>query len=60
MSDPVETIAAVASAIGALNLKRHHLVSTREGIEIHQQGRPVLLLTHAAAVAFAREREEAE
>lgn len=50
MSDPIETITAVASAIGALKLKLHQLVSTREGIEIRQLGKPTLLLTHAAAV----------
>ena len=60
MSDPIETIAAVASAIGALKLKRAQVVSTRDGVEIHQQGRPVLLLTHQAALDFARECQEAE
>lgn len=60
MSDVMKTVAAVATAIGALKLKRHQLVSTREGVEIRQQGKPVLLLTHQAALDFAREREEAE
>lgn len=60
MSDHIETITAVASAIGALKLKRHHLISTREGVEIRQMGKPVLLLTHQAALDFARECQEAE
>ncbi|MDO8912339.1 MAG: hypothetical protein Q8N10_03515 [Phenylobacterium sp.] len=60
MSDVMKTVAAVATAIGALKLKRHNIVSTREGVEIHQMGKPVLLLTHQAALDFARECQESE
>lgn len=51
---------AVATALNALKIKRGRLVSTRQGVEIHQQGKPVLLLTHEAARAFANEIAEAE
>lgn len=51
---------AVANAVSALKLKRARLVSTREGVEIHQQGKPVLLLTHDAAIQFAKDVAEAE
>lgn len=47
------------SAIDALRLKRHRLVSTAEGVEIHQPGKPVLILTYAAARAFNQMIEEA-
>jgi hypothetical protein len=47
------------NAIGALRLKRHHLVSGPDGVEIHQPGKPVLLLTHQAAHDFAQQIEEA-
>lgn len=51
---------AVLNALNALRLKRHHLVSTSEGVEIHQPGKPVLLLTHQAARDFANAVAEAE
>lgn len=47
------------NAIAALKLKRHRLVSTSEGVEVHQPGKPVLLITHRAASDFAHEVEEA-
>lgn len=46
-------------AIEALRLKRHRLVSAADGIEIHQPGKPTLLLTYAAARDFAHQIEEA-
>ena len=51
---------AVLNAINAMRLKRHHLVSTSEGVEIHQPGKPVLILTHQAARDFANAVAEAE
>lgn len=48
------------TAIAALRLKSHRLVSTSQGVEIHQPGRPVLLLTHAAAHEYAAQVEEAQ
>jgi len=50
----------VFNAISALKLKRHQLVSTREGVIIRQQGRPDLLLTHEAARQFAQGQQEAQ
>jgi hypothetical protein len=59
--DLVDQSVAMANALMALRLKRGgRLKSTREGIEIHQPGKPFLLLTHAAAEEFARQIEEAE
>lgn len=55
----IEMAADMFNAIGALRLKRHRLVSTSEGVEVHQPGKPVLLLTHQAARDFAHEFEEA-
>lgn len=55
----IEMAADMFNAIGALRLKRHHLVSGPDGVEIHQPGKPVLLLTHQAARDFAHEFEEA-
>lgn len=55
----IEMAADMFNAIGALRLKRHHLVSTSEGVEVHQPGKPVLLLTHQAARDYAHEFEEA-
>lgn len=51
---------AVASAVAALKLKGARLVGTSEGVEIHQPGKPILLLTPWAARRFAQERAEAE
>ena len=51
---------ACATAINALRLKHGRLVGTREGVEIHQRGKPVLLLTTENARRFAQEIEEAE
>lgn len=56
----LEAVIDVDGAIQALRLRRHRLVSTPDGIEIHQPGKPVLLLTHGAARDFAHEMEEAE
>lgn len=58
--NPLITMAAdMLTAISALRLKRHRLVSTAEGVEILQPGKPTLLLTHRAASDFAHELEEA-
>ena len=51
---------AIATAIGALKLKRHQLRGVGDGVEIHQPGKPVLLLTHEAARRFANDVAEAE
>jgi hypothetical protein len=56
----ISTALAVATAVNALRLKHGRLVGTREGVEIHQRGKPVLLLTNEAARQFAQEIEEAE
>jgi len=56
----VTRAAQVANAINALRLHRHRLFGTHEGVEIHQPGKPVLLLTYAAAAQWAQEIEEAE
>ena len=50
----------LANAIAALKLKGARFASVRDGTEIHQRGRPVLLLTWPAVQQFAHEREEAE
>ena len=48
------------NAIKALNFKRQpRFKNTREGVEIHQPGKPVLLLTWAAVQKHAQEIEEA-
>jgi hypothetical protein len=50
----------MANALEALRLRKGgKLVYVREGVEIHQPGRPVLLLTHAAAQDFNNMIEEA-
>lgn len=48
------------NAVQALRLKRHRLIGTPEGVEIHQTGKPVLLLTYGAAKKFADEISEME
>lgn len=50
---------AVATALNALKVKGR-LVAVPGGIEIHQRGKPVLLLTYEAARTFANEIAEAE
>lgn len=55
----IEMAADMMTALGALRLKSHRLVSTPEGVEIHQAGRPTLLLTHRAASDFAHMIDEA-
>lgn len=55
----IEMAADMLNAISALRLKRHQLVATSEGVEVHQPGKPVLLLTHAAAADYAGQVEEA-
>lgn len=55
----IEAAANTFAAIDALRLKRHRLVSTPDGVEIHQPGKPVLLLTHQAARDYAHQIEEA-
>ncbi|MDB5445666.1 MAG: hypothetical protein JWQ97_983 [Phenylobacterium sp.] len=60
MRNPVIEVAAdMFNAIAALKLKRHTLRSTPDGVEIHQPGRPTLLLTYRAAHDYAAEVEEA-
>ena len=54
----IEAAADVANAISALRLKRHRLVPTGEGVEIHQLGKPVLTLTYENARRFAQEAFE--
>jgi hypothetical protein len=49
---------ACATAINALRLKSGRLVGTRGGVEIHQRGKPVLLLTTEAAREFAQGVDE--
>jgi hypothetical protein len=44
----------LVNALAALKLKGARLVSVREGTEIHQQGKPTLLLTWEAVQDFAR------
>jgi len=51
---------AVFTSVAALKLKRAEFRHTSEGVEIHQPGKPVLLLTHEAAMRFANEVAEAE
>lgn len=55
-------IAELSTALGALKLKRSGVVfnETRDGIEIHERGRPMLLLTFEAARRFANEIDEIE
>lgn len=55
----IEMAADMMTALGALRLKSHRLVSTGEGVEIHQTGKPTLLLTHAAAADYAHAVAEA-
>lgn len=50
---------ALITALAALKVKRGQYVGTSEGTEIHQPGKPVLLLTWDAARRFAQEIEEA-
>jgi hypothetical protein len=56
----LEDAMAVATALNALKIKRGRFVGTHKGVEIHQPGKPVLLLTHEAAHDFANEIAEAE
>lgn len=55
----IEMAADMMTALGALRLKSPRLVSTSDGVEIHQMGKPALLLTHRAAADFARMIDEA-
>lgn len=51
----------LANALAALKFKRGaRFVGTNAGTEIHQPGKPVLLLTPEAARRYAQERAEAE
>jgi hypothetical protein len=59
IADGLSDALACATAINALRLKGGRLVGTREGVEIHQRGKPVLLLTTDNARRFAQEIEEA-
>lgn len=56
----IDDALAIASAVSALRLKGAMIRGTRDGVEIHQRGKPVLLLTADAARRFAHERAEAE
>lgn len=58
--DTLKVALAVAASIGALKFKNARVVGTRGGVEVHQHGKPTLLLTHAAAVEFYQARQEAE
>lgn len=61
MTNPMlDQALAVATAINALKLKGARIVGCAEGAEIHQRGKPVLLLTYEAARAYANEVAEAE
>lgn len=61
MANPMlDQALSMAAAINALRLKGARIVGTDEGAEIQQRGKPVLLLTYAAAKAFADEIAEAE
>lgn len=51
MNALVHDAMAVATAINALRLKTHRLRAVPGGVEVHQRGKPVLLLTHEAARA---------
>lgn len=56
MTNPVAQLGIdVINAVQALRLKRHTLRGVSNGVEIHQIGKPVLLLTYAAAEDFAKE-----
>lgn len=51
---------ALVSALQALKLKPGiRIVGTREGTELHQRGKPMLLLTNESVRLFAQEIEEA-
>lgn len=51
--------ADLMNAVSALKLKgARRFVSVREGTEIHQLGKPVLLLTWEAVQRFANDCEE--
>lgn len=54
----LEIAASVWTAVEALRLKRHHLTPHPEGVEIHQPGKPVLILTADNARRFANQIEE--
>lgn len=57
----IEMAVDMANALEALRLKKGgRLTYVRDGVEIHQPGKPVLLLTHQAAAAFNNQIEEAK
>lgn len=56
----VDQASAMATALGALKLKRLHIHPVEDGVEIVQRGKPTLLLTYAAAEAFVRQIQETE
>ncbi|MDP3492787.1 MAG: hypothetical protein Q8R82_06700 [Hyphomonadaceae bacterium] len=52
---------AMFHALAALKIKRGaRIIGTREGMEIHQPGKPVLLLTRGAAEDYAKEMGAAD
>ncbi len=55
-----EIAASVWTAVEALRLKRHHLTAHPDWVEIHQPGKPVLILTAENARRFAHQIEEAQ
>lgn len=55
----IDVATQMANALSAPKLKRHHLTSTADGVIISQAGRPDLLLTYEAALAWAGEVDEA-
>lgn len=62
MTDPLmRATLAMFEAISALKLKKGvRIVSVRDGVELHQPGKPVLLLTREAAADFSAKVGEAE
>lgn len=50
----------MATALGALKVRGARLRGSPDGTEIHQTGKPMLLLTWEAARVFAQQVQEAE
>lgn len=56
----VEAAMDIATAVAALRLKGARTVAARDGVEIHQRGKPTLFLSYEAAREFAGQMREAE
>lgn len=54
----VEAASDIANAVNALRLKGSRLAAVPGGVEIHERGKPVLLLTYENARLWAQEVEE--